>query len=285
MTKDRVPITCADTLGPKALGGGPLVGTKLVRVIYADESGVSPQDPLAVVCAIMAEPDAPWLALEEDIKALRNEVPERYRPGFVFRASDMLSKRDKVFEEAHWPRTERVKLLARLVSLPSKHFIPIVFGYSDHVPLDNSTRSTSSLMCHVMAYVWAISACDAAIEKNGSKDEMALLFVEDTQRAKKAISQIHEGLRNPPDNLDLSAIGNFPLRRIKDAVNFVEKNRALFLQLADGCASVVRRYLTKAPENELLLSSLLGNSPVPEGLKRKEDSAAGCFAIYFRPGG
>src|SRR5690242_20760304 len=44
VTKDRVPITCADTLGPKALGGGPLVGTKLVRVIYADESGVSPQD-------------------------------------------------------------------------------------------------------------------------------------------------------------------------------------------------------------------------------------------------
>lgn len=75
----------------RALGGAPLVGNRLVHLIYADDTGTSTKDLLALVCAILVRPDVHWLALGSDIEHLKQRVPDIYRQKFIFRASELLT--------------------------------------------------------------------------------------------------------------------------------------------------------------------------------------------------
>lgn|SRR5579862_2369103 len=106
---------------------------------------------------------------------------------------------------------------------------------------------------------------------------MAMLFVEDSEAAKRTIEYAHETLYKPKRLSDFPTVQ--PISRIKDGVNFVRKNRALFLQLADGCASVLRRAPSGAPENDWLLERLLNTTEKPDAIKKGVYSAGGaCFS-------
>src|SRR6185295_12217624 len=209
---------------PRAFGGAPLQGSRVLRLIYADESGVSARDPLAVVAAVLVQPDGPWIRLEKEIEALKQEVPEKYRKDFVFRASDLLTPREKVYEEKFWPRKDRIELLCQLLTLPRQHQIPIAVGFCVG-PAANELLAAKKIpiqWCHAMAYALALSACDTFIHQYGEPDEIGMLFSEDTQSARQTIKTMHEALKDKafiqetfPERLR----SGFPITRIKDTLN------------------------------------------------------------------
>ena len=40
-----------------AFGGAPLVGDRLVRLVYMDEAGISQHEPITVVCGVIVHGD------------------------------------------------------------------------------------------------------------------------------------------------------------------------------------------------------------------------------------
>jgi hypothetical protein len=74
-----------------AFGGAPLVGTQLVRIIYLDETGHSFKEPVAVVAGIILDPDKQWRLMADEIEGLKRRVPDQFRDGFVFHATDLYS--------------------------------------------------------------------------------------------------------------------------------------------------------------------------------------------------
>lgn len=66
-----------------------LVGDRLMRVVYLDETGHSFKEPHAAVAGVLLDPDQQWAALAQSIDHLKKDVPEQFRNGFFFHASDL----------------------------------------------------------------------------------------------------------------------------------------------------------------------------------------------------
>jgi len=266
-----------------ALGGGPLPGFEIMRLIYAGGSDTTTNDSLSVVCGIVVGTDQQWLALEDDIAALRQYIPVPYRPNFVFRACDLLKTDGGKFDHETWPKEDRIRLLAQLVALPAKHQVPVAFGWCKNVHLD-VPGADSTPAIHLAAYAHAVAACDSFIARTGPVKEIALLLLEDTQDMKETVGRMYEGLKRHDfvKSLGGTISKDLPLRRIKDAANFVSSDRAPFLQLAMVCGSVIRHHWIGAPENESLLGALLGGGPVPAELSRSTEATAGSMCLHWR---
>ncbi|MER9432360.1 hypothetical protein [Mesorhizobium sp. M0408] len=99
----------------RAFGGGPLVGDKIVRVVYVDETGHTTREPVAIVAGLILDPDRQWRVLADRIEALKADVPEKFREGFIFHATD-LEHGGKYRHD--WPDEDRWALLDRLIALP-----------------------------------------------------------------------------------------------------------------------------------------------------------------------
>jgi len=58
-----------DRCGSLAFGGGPLYGSKIVRVAYLDEAGISKpaEEPYCVVAGILVNADEQWKAVERHL--------------------------------------------------------------------------------------------------------------------------------------------------------------------------------------------------------------------------
>ena len=116
----------APTCGVFAFGGGPLVGDRLVRVIYVDETGHDARQRRCVVAGVIIDPDRQWRTLSVSIEALKENVPPEFRPGFIFHATDLFNGGKY---RGCWEAQERWSLLESLVALPRKLSIPLVFGF------------------------------------------------------------------------------------------------------------------------------------------------------------
>lgn len=109
-----------------AIGGAPLVGDRILRILYVDESGHSAKEPVALVAGLILNPDRQWRVLAERLDALRELVPEEFRDGFVFHAN-ILFNGGKYRER--WNREDSRSLLKKILAIPREMKIPIVLGY------------------------------------------------------------------------------------------------------------------------------------------------------------
>ena len=73
----------------RAIGGGPLVGDRLVYVIYLDETGHDKKNKIVAVAGVVLNPDKQWVQLANGIEELKARVPEQHRDGFIFHATDL----------------------------------------------------------------------------------------------------------------------------------------------------------------------------------------------------
>jgi hypothetical protein len=55
---------------PRAFGGAPLVGERVVRIVYMDESGTSAKEEIALFSAVMVDADKQWKAVEKYLTRL-----------------------------------------------------------------------------------------------------------------------------------------------------------------------------------------------------------------------
>ena len=134
----------------RAIDGSPLVGRRLVRIVYLDESGTSRGERLAVVAGVVIDADNQLIAVEEHMERLvERYIPEDDREDFFFHATNIWSATKYFKDRDLWPLERRLEILHDLVEISQKFDIPVVFGYCPRdepitvpsdLPLDEQQR-------------------------------------------------------------------------------------------------------------------------------------------------
>lgn len=261
-----------------AFGGGPLLGTRIVRVIYLDETGHDARNQFCAVAGMLVDPDNQWAPLAEEVANLREEVPEEFRPGFLFHASELFHRGGKYRER--WPVEDRRDLLKRLVALPRKLSIPMVLGFAQKPTARDEDRHRESLVSHSMAYMFCLKAADAFMIRYGGEAEGVMIVAEERPEAQKVLRAAHNLSRSgelvkqwlPPFMHD-----RFPLSRIKAAPAFASKDDEVILQISDAFAFVMQRALNGAADFEEFIHAIFGG----DGLDGAIEKARRDYANYI----
>lgn len=246
----------------QAFDGSPLVGYRLVRIVYLDESGTSRGERLAVVAGVVIDGDNQLIAVEEHIQRLiEKHIPEEYRKEFFFHATNIWSGTKYFKDRDLWPLNRRLQILHDLVDIPQIFDIPIVFGYCPRDELITMPKGFilnekgRDVVVHSIAFV----ECAYVIEKIMREcwpDEAALLIAEDRPEVRNTVRHMHSWMRSrEAPRLD-GAEEYLPLSHIRDTVHWAGKLQSRHLQLADICAFVIRGHLDGHPHNPPLYRKL-----------------------------
>jgi Protein of unknown function (DUF3800) len=263
--------------GVVAFSGGPLVGTKLVRVIYIDETGHSYKEPVAAVAGIILDPDKQWRLMADEIEALKQFVPEAFREGFVFHATDLFYGGKY---RRGWPDEDRWSLLENLVALPRKLKVPLVLGCAEKPAEELRNKpQLDSVVIHVLAYLRCLKSADTYMKDFASPDEVAMIVAEERKEAREAIRAAHNlAMSNLIDQV-MPSLGG-PITRIKTPPAFASKEEEILLQIADACAWTFQRHLRGGEQSDRYIHAMFGDfaHPVDLGKMRTERSTYYGFA-------
>lgn len=228
-----------------------------MRLIYLDEAGVSnkAQEPWLVVGGVIVDADRQLVALERKLTELRDVyIPEEKREGFIFHATELFNGGGRVFNRklGQWPLEKRLEIAERIASLPRRLHLRLVYGFLNRHEFSakfskmNYGTTDETAAAHVTAFITCCMHVERymRVKKSG---EIAMLIVEDTQRAKKLITLAHEEYQDPRRRIGRSEEERkfFPYRRIKASPLFENKTQSLSLQLADFCAYVMKKKLMR----------------------------------------
>lgn len=244
------------SLFPRILSasGVPLAGSKIVRVVYLDESGTSPRQKVLAVVGIIIHGDSQIIPIEEYLESLiEKHIPEKHRNGFFFHATDIYhgGKNDCIFhDKAEWPDERRWAILDDLASIPAKFDLPICVSLSpkdeildaDAISGLNATKQQVAVAQHTLAII----QCEAVAEmwmRQHAKDEVALITAENHDEVRLAAKGAHLTIKDRAlmDAFGLDGHPFFPLKHIKDGLQFADKAECRMLQVADVCAWAIRR--------------------------------------------
>lgn len=231
-----------------AFGGGPLVGSKIVRFIYVDEAGISSHEPFAVVAGMFVHGDDELIPLENEIdRIVRKYIPEENWSDFRFSMKELWSGTKYFKSRDEWPIERRIPIMKELASVPGKLKLPIVHGYAEKAQLRSSNTRYEKMSAHdqnIIFHTIAFTVCTRVAEgamRKGCPDEVAQLVAENNKASHRMIHDAVELFRNP-DQLKFFGIGDMdlPLERIRNSVLFAEKSACKPLQIADMCAFFIR---------------------------------------------
>jgi Protein of unknown function (DUF3800) len=247
------------------LGGSPLKGSKIVRLVYLDEAGISDrrQEPHLVVAGVIVDADRKWKELETYFRNLAvacfpDGAVDPHR--FVFHAKDIWHGNGR-FDRKKWPRPQRLRLLSQLAQVPRLFELPIVMGAIDRASvleeiaarkLEVSAKGARQLT-HAQAFLVAIQGVENWMQRK-TIDEVAMLIAEDTDKMRDTIDRFHEGYTDP----DLEGDDAFRSRHIIDCVHFAKKQKSVLLQIADHCAFIIKRKLMNRADIEPFFAALSG---------------------------
>ena len=137
------------------------MGTKLMRVIYLDETGHSFKEPVAAVAGVILDPDKQWRLMADEIERLRDSVPPEFREGFFFHAADLYyggKYRERWLDEDRW------SLLEKLVALPRKMKVPLVIGSAQKPAKElRNDPQLDTVVIHALAYLRCLKPADVYI--------------------------------------------------------------------------------------------------------------------------
>ena len=237
---------------------GPLEGDKLVRVTYMDESGLGKREPILVEAAVIVHGDDQVVPVEEYLESLvEKHIPIDKQDGFFFHATDIYGGGDKncIFHDKNeWPDERRWAILDDLVAVPAKFGLPICVGIiqkSEFPPplpaVDHSPQEVA-----VARHAMAIIQCEIGVEhwlRANTEKEITHIIAESNDEVRLAAKEAHMLLRNPKEIAAQGFVNHpiFPLKRIRDGLQFTTKAESRLLQVADVCAWVIRRAANNAP--------------------------------------
>jgi hypothetical protein len=265
----------------RAFGGAPLVGDRLVRVIYVDETGHSFKEPVAAVGGVLLDPDRQWLDLSNAIAALKTEVPEKFRPDFVFHAAKLFNKSQWGDD---WGDEDRWALLERLLALPRQLEIPLVLGFSIK-PEERGKPDTESKVVHAMAYLLCLKAADFLMKSKAPANEVAMIVAEDRKEARAAIRAAHNlAVSEKLINQWLPPVFHegLPITRIKAPVAFASKDEEPLLQIADACSWAFQRHLRSGWMCERFITAMFGNFMQPAVLGQMRSMAGNYLSFWWQ---
>jgi hypothetical protein len=121
------------------------LGTKLVRVIYLDETGHSYKEPVAAVAGVILDPDRQWRLMADEIEKLKETVPAQFRDAaFASKEEEILLQ---IADACAWTFQRHMK-----AGDQSERFINAMFGDFAH-PADLSKMRAEPANCYGFAWI------------------------------------------------------------------------------------------------------------------------------------
>ncbi len=236
--------------GLRALGGGSLIGDRLMQLVYLDESGTGKikHDPYAVFAGVIVNADKQAVALQKHLLGMvLHHVPEEHQKGFRFHARELVSGCDAF--PRHNTLNQRMDILEELCSLPKLFDLPVVAGSCSRQMVIDACPEAGPLECLITALASAACVCVSHVEQfmRARDDQMELssLYFEDNQMARNVIRSLLRRMMDSDNPISAPEMnGFFPIHRIMGEVSFQEKRDSSILQVADACAWAIRKKLS-----------------------------------------
>ena len=236
---------------PRSISGVKLQGEKLSRHIYIDESGISQDRKILVVGGVIINPDREYDVLEQYLEALAKLYvpPEKYFPGFPLHAKDLFHGTG-VWDKGTYPRERSIELLKKLVEIPAKVGLPVVWGYIK-TPEFKSTNPNRKQHMHTalnqgLAFSLCLVAAEQVMRNYIDPKEYAWLFVE-KNHSEKVLEVAVRTLRGQYGVDEVLVVPGaeqyLPLKRIRESAAMIGKRDSIVLQLADVCVFILRSFL------------------------------------------
>lgn len=266
-----------------AFGGAPLVGDRIMRVVYVDETGHSAKERAVIVVGLILEPDSQWRILAERIEHLRgSDVPEAYRDGFVFHSTDLMY--GGKYRGSDWTDEQRWDTLEKLVAIPRELRIPLCFGHVTKPSPRDEKPHRESILSHVIAYALCMKGADWFLTNRAGPTEVAMVVAEQRKEARDYIEQAHYWLTNKKeveDWLPEFMHNDFPITRVKAPPSFASKDVEPLLQIADACAFVIQRHVNAAFQSERFVEALCGSFAHPTIFSRLRTLPGDYGCLYW----
>jgi|CXWL01.1.fsa_nt_gi hypothetical protein len=218
-------------LGARALGGGDLTGSRIVKIAYVDEAGAQVSDAYCVVAGVIIDPDKQYQQVRARLDEIKHEHAA-YIDGdphdLIFHAKDIYHG-TKRFHRDRWPFEIRMHLLELLAGVINDHSLPFVVTAIERAAIfkdlrDKLDEKNISSGAHAVAYGIVAMALESYMRQL-SADEMAQMVCENNNEMRSRIKSLHSFLAAPGPKPGLQpGYENFlPIGRIIDTVHFVEK--------------------------------------------------------------
>ena len=256
----------------RSLSGVKVDGNSLVRLVYLDESGISIRETFCVVTGVLIDTDRQWKPVEKYVNGLiKKYVHEKDRREFVFHATELFRGSGKVFgDRSKYPLQRSHEALRKLLTIPSRFRLPVVFGVARKKPIPENATSAIRRVEASRNYGNAFSLCVVAAEKymrqSAKPSELARLVAENNTDARKLAERIHLILQGRVESdlirlLSKIAPHCLPITKIVDSVHFAGKNDAVLLQIADACAFTIRCFCERKANVKEFVDALTQNRP------------------------
>ncbi len=247
-----------------------------MRYIFVDEAGTSAREPVTVIVGLIAHADDHVLNAEALADEALGGVPDRYRDGFTFHATEVFNS--KRYQDA-WSINDRLDLLTTMMAVPRRIGMAICVSAQWRGAVDFTTGYGSLGLSpaqsdHFHAFVQLIGVADRNIRRHAGPREVATVVAEDVPEMRRFLKQVPMMLRQraihlAPDQLrrtvedeeagHLTQSGDIRVVRIRNSVHFVEKMDDPLVQIADACAYGLRRFLAREKFGDDFARAILGD--------------------------
>ena len=186
-----------------------------MRTIYLDETGISVNDPIALVAGVIINEDEQWKSVETAVYELIDKyVPEEHRDGFSFHAKDLYHCSGKVFDHKRtgYPRERARAALRELLSVPRRFGLPVSVGISklERNPSTPYEARDLASFFHGYAYFWCAISAEMCLVDHCAPTDLARLVAENNTTTHKVIKEAHKVLRGKADHSNVKGITEAP---------------------------------------------------------------------------
>ena len=221
-----------------SITGDSLIGNKMTRFVYLDETGTNiKKDAFTIVGGIIVHADNQMKALEDGLYHICKElVPEslwnvdELKKPFFFHASDYMNgfgPYRNLKKEGNWTVHDGMAIADAIVSLCEDVGVRMVWSGAENI--EGKTKEE----LHMKAFGIAALAIDHYMLSE-ARDEVCIIVAENHNEHHKQIKQLVIGLKNHGAIKSAGLEGSIvPIRTIKDVVHFVDKTDSFCIQIAD----------------------------------------------------
>lgn len=243
-----------------------------MRFLFLDEAGVSADEPVAVVVAVIVHADQQAAPADLRAETIYSQAPLAFRKKHpVFHAKSIWGEREFRNE---WSLEQRKKLLIDMMSCPRELNLSVAFGAA-HRDLEipdeiYGDAITKVQVRHGVALQQCLWAADRWMMKFCGPNEIATVIAEDVPESKGFLKYLVSHMRNDQAFIQLVESGVFDhvvpreinlsnertLHRIRTPIHFCSKIEEPLLQIADSCAFGLRRYLAGYPHGDDFMTAI-----------------------------
>lgn len=229
----------------KSLSGHSLIGDKLTKFVYLDETGTNKRDPWLVAAGILIDPDAGLSKIEQSLKEIAFDlIPSDLltielaaKGSFCFHAVDFMNG-NKIYkpykEKEEWTFDDGYAVAEAIIAAMEDAGAAVVWG--THSNSDENSRDYR----HSYALAKAMKSVELYMLQNHAR-ENCIVIAENIEEHKKALKQMVNTITNPLACLSRGLDSPFPLRTIRDTVHFVSKRESFGCQVADTVCYILKK--------------------------------------------